>query len=241
MLAAGPLMTVDLSALPTSDKKMMLDLAMFAGTLMKKRVVMQGKGVTKKLKKYSTKPIHMPMAGRVKPKGGKLSKGKKTMFFPGGYSEFKGKYSGSTKVNYTLTGTTMGGMHVLSHNHHKSVVGFVSGEPREIAEYLQKRSLFFGLNSKEGAKIALRARSHLYRILSARNTKGGSGGSRGKSGFGGFGLSKFGLGRMTPSFSSGMRGMAPSMSFGRSSVRGMAFGVRGGGRNMRSQTRGRQK
>lgn len=218
----GPWGFVDLSSMPTSDKQMMLELATTALARIKKRTVGQGKGPLGKLKGYSTNPLWYPLkGGRVVPRGGKTTKEGDAMYFPGGYKEFKRKFSGNSKVNYTLTGATMAQAVVLKYDSSRSVIGFSGGNAKKIAKFLQQRSVFFGLNAKDAKVLAKLAWKHIKRLMRGQSTKSGRGFRARGSGAGRRRRSKFKFGkRITP--------------------RGLALGVRGGGRNLRQRGRARQ-
>jgi len=108
---------------------------------------------------YSTKPIYIPLAGvgtgnpLAKPRGGKETRGAgkgaapKTMFFKGGYREFREKAGrGASPVNLTLSGNITGKrFRVIKATNGEAVAGWPAGSEQAIAAA--------GLDSREAGLV----------------------------------------------------------------------------------------
>ena len=159
-----------------SDHIMMRQIGLSAVGIIKHRTTRKNRGIShhggliKPLKAYSRKKIWLRTNGRdtrgVKPGGGKISKSGRTMFFPGGYREFKEKSTGGLKPNYTLSGVTMADSRVLKVGEKRVVIGFAKKEAISIASGLNNRKgvPFFGLSKSEVNKLAKTVQRHAERL-----------------------------------------------------------------------------
>ncbi len=114
------------------------------------------KGVSSKgrrFKKYSKKPIYVATRGaRLKPKGGRVSSTGKSMYFAGGYKEYKQKSRlgniQTAEVDLTLSGVLMNSIKVLSSTATSYKIGLAS-QGRPYGYYVNKKRPFLGLTKKE--------------------------------------------------------------------------------------------
>lgn len=112
----------------------------------------------KKFKKYSTKPIYIGLksstAKRLKPKGGR--KTGRSMYFKGGYAEYKNKSRKRTKgakgqsaeVDLVLSGQLMQNFVLKS----SSSTGFTLGLTKHVSHYgyhVNKKREYLGLTEKD--------------------------------------------------------------------------------------------
>lgn len=73
---------------------------------------------------YSTEPMYVSKRGaRMAPRGGKRTRGGRSIFFPGGYREYKRAAGGSARVNLTLSGELLRSLSVLRVSGRRVVIG----------------------------------------------------------------------------------------------------------------------
>ena len=91
-----------------------------------------------KFKKYSIKPIYVAKKGaRLAPKGGRLSRTKKSVFYQGGYKQYKydsrkrGKKAKSAEVDLVLSGQLMNNLIVKE----ATATSFTIGLTKNVANY----------------------------------------------------------------------------------------------------------
>lgn len=132
-------------------------------TLMKARITLRSlRADGTPLKPYSRKPIHIPRKGvgtgepRVKPPG--IKRGKKSVFFPGGYAQFRAAAGRSTVKDLILSGNLMRRLRV------KIIVGGAvyigwTGKHEIIAQQLdkQEQEQLFAWSDEEADEVADRA------------------------------------------------------------------------------------
>lgn len=121
-------------------------------------------------KKYSTKPIYIAKRGaRLKPKGGRLSRTGKSMYFSGGYREYKQRSRlGSiqtAEVDLTLSGILMNSIQVLEATSYSYTIG-LAAQGRPYGYYVNQKREFLGLTSKEVDIIVKAAAIDMKRNLS---------------------------------------------------------------------------
>lgn len=107
----------------------------------------------RKFKKYSKKPIYVPLKGaRLKPKGGRLSRTGKSMYFAGGYKEYKIKSRlgniQTAEVDLTLSGILMNSIQVLESTSTSYTIGLAS-QGRPYGYFVNDKRPFLGLTNKE--------------------------------------------------------------------------------------------
>jgi len=107
-----------------------------------------------KFKRYSTKPIYIALRGaRLKPKGGRLSRTGRSMFFAGGYREYKDKSrrrnsSSSALVDLVSSGALMNNLVVLHADAQRFVIG-LSPHVRYYGYGVNKDRPFIGLSPRQ--------------------------------------------------------------------------------------------
>ena len=114
---------------------------------------------------YSTKPIYVAKKGaRLAPKGGRPSRTKKSIYYAGGYRQYKndsrkrGKKGKSAEVDLVLSGQLMNNLVVKS----ATANSFTIGLTKEVASYgyhVNDEREFIGL-TKDDVKILVDAVSH---------------------------------------------------------------------------------
>jgi hypothetical protein len=122
------------------------------------------RGVSSKghrFKGYSRKPISIAMKGaRLKPKGGRLSKSGKTMYFQGGYKEYKEKSRRgniqSAEVDLTLSGILMNSIQVLEATRYSYTIG-LAAQGRPYGYYVNNKRPFLGRMLKKEINILVQA------------------------------------------------------------------------------------
>lgn len=132
------------------------------------------KGISSKgarFKKYSTKKIYISLRGaRLKPKGGRLSRTGKSMYFEGGYREYKKKSRlgniQTAEVDLTLSGVLMNSIQVKETTATSYTIGLArQGEP--YGYYVNQKRPFMGLLKKEQQIIVKAAALDMKRNLKA--------------------------------------------------------------------------
>ena len=130
------------------------------------------KGISSKgarFKKYSTKKIYISLRGaRLKPKGGRLSRTGKSMYFEGGYREYKKKSRlgniQTAEVDLTLSGILMNSIQVKESTASSYTIGLArQGEP--YGYYVNQKRPFMGLTKKEQQIIVKAAALDMKRNL----------------------------------------------------------------------------
>jgi len=122
-----------------------------------------------KFKKYSTKKIYISLKGaRLKPKGGRLSRTGKSMYFEGGYREYKKKSRlgniQTAEVDLTLSGVLMNSIQVKSSTATSYTIGLArQGLP--YGQYVNQKRPFMGLLKKEQEIIVKAAAKDMKRNL----------------------------------------------------------------------------
>ena len=127
--------------------------ALNAIALIKKRTMKGVSAKGRRFKKYSTKSIYINIRGaRLKPKGGRLSRSKKSMYFQGGYKEYKersrlGRIQ-TAEVDLTLSGVLMNSIQVLEATEYSYTIGLAS-QSRHYGYHVNDKRPFLGLLKKE--------------------------------------------------------------------------------------------
>lgn len=120
--------------------------------LLKMRVYEKNKDLDDKpFKQYSNRPISIKLnsdtAKRLKPKGGvKTAFG--SVFYKGGYREYKQMSTGSDEVNLTLSGNLLQSIQVINANNQGFVIGPTGSATRYALKVHNERS-FIGITDSE--------------------------------------------------------------------------------------------
>jgi len=111
---------------------------------------------------YSETPIYVSLKGaRLKPKGGRKTKSGKSMFFQGGYREYKqksrrrrtkGGANQTAEIDLTLSGALMNNLVTTSATKTSFTIG-LSGAVRSYGYYVNARRPFIGLSSSDQRKL----------------------------------------------------------------------------------------
>ena len=123
------------------------------------RTFQQGKGIDgRKFKKYSTTPMSVSKRfARLAPKGGRRSRTGKSVYYEGGYRQYKkesrtgGVKSGRSPANavdLTLSGQMMRSFKVLRHNSRRATIG-LTGHARIYGAYVNKSRPWIGLSRND--------------------------------------------------------------------------------------------
>lgn len=103
-------------------------------------------------KPYSVTPIYISKRGetgmRLSPKGGRTTPSGKSVHYLGGYRAYKAASTGSGKVNLTLSGELLRGVHVTSASPEAVTISVKSGDIRR-AEGISRTRPFVGLSEKD--------------------------------------------------------------------------------------------
>lgn len=138
--------------------------------LIKRRTMKGIDSKGKPFKKYSTNPISVSIRGaRLKPKGGRVSSSGKSMYFVGGYKEYKESSRlgllTTAEVDLTLSGVLMNSIQVLESSRYSYKIGLApQGKP--YGYYVNKKRSFLGLTRKEKGIIVKAAAIDMKRNLS---------------------------------------------------------------------------
>jgi len=107
---------------------------------------------------YSTKPIYIPIGkgtgARLKPKGGRVSRTGNSVFYSGGYQEYKhdsrkrGGPDDSAEVDLVLSGALMNNLVVLNAQQTKFTIGLTS-HVQYYGYYVNEKREFIGLSDKD--------------------------------------------------------------------------------------------
>ena len=107
---------------------------------------------------YSVKPIYIPIGkgtgARLKPKGGRVSRTGKSVFYAGGYEEYKhksrkrGSPNDSAEVDLVLSGSLMNNLVVLNAEQTKFTIGLTS-HVQYYGYYVNEKREFIGLSDKD--------------------------------------------------------------------------------------------
>ena len=108
----------------------------------------------KPFKPYSKKPIYIAMKGaRLKPKGGRVSRTGRSMFFAGGYHEYKAKSrkhgaGSSALVDLVASGILMNNLVVLHADARRFVIG-LTPEVRYYGYTVNQDRPYLGLSQRQ--------------------------------------------------------------------------------------------
>lgn len=147
--------------------------------LLKRRITVKSERADKtKLSSYSTKPIYIRTKGigtgnpRAKPKGGRLSSTGKSMYFKGGYREFRERAGRNTRKDLLLSGNTLGKrFRVLRVSGKTVIVGWSPGSSSAKAAaglHKQEQNKLFLWSDNEQESIARTAMFYVSDYLSSQ-------------------------------------------------------------------------
>ncbi len=112
----------------------------------------------KPFKDYSTNPIYIPIGkgtgARLKPKGGRVSRTGNSVFYSGGYQEYKhdsrkrGGGDDSAEVDLVLSGALMNNLVVLNAQQTRFTIGLTS-HVKYYGYYVNEKREFIGLSDKD--------------------------------------------------------------------------------------------
>ena len=124
---------------------------------------------------YSQTPIYISMRGaRLKPKGGRKTKSGKSMFFQGGYREYKqksrrrrtkGGANQTAEIDLTLSGALMNNLVTTSATKTSFTIG-LSGAVRSYGYYVNARRPFIGLSASDRRKVTDAVAARIRKRLS---------------------------------------------------------------------------
>jgi len=107
---------------------------------------------------YSDKPIYIPIGkgtgARLKPKGGRVSRTGNSVFYSGGYRQYKeesrkrGSGDDSAEVDLVLSGALMNNLVVLNAEETKFTIGLTS-HVRHYGYYVNETREYIGLSDKD--------------------------------------------------------------------------------------------
>jgi len=120
-------------------------------------------------KGYSTKGIYISFKGaRLKPKGGRLSRSRKSMYFEGGYKEYKQKSRRgniqTAEVDLVLSGILMNSIQVLNSTGTSYTIG-LARQGRHYGYHVNRTREFLGLTRREQEIIVEAAAIDMRRNL----------------------------------------------------------------------------
>ena len=105
---------------------------------------------------YSTKPIYVSKTSKtgkkLSPKGGRKTESGKSVFYQGGYSQYKKASSGSDKVDLTLSGNMMQSLVVKDATNTSFTIG-IKGPAEKYAYEVNDEREFIGLSKEDSAIV----------------------------------------------------------------------------------------
>ena len=133
---------------------------------------------------YSEKPIYISKksgtGARLKPKGGVTKRGRKTVFYPDGYRQYKqesrkrGKQNpyedDSAEVDLVLSGALMNNLVVLSASQTRFTIGLTS-HVQHYGYYVNETREFLGLSEKDVAILTIAIQDEIERKLDKESKK----------------------------------------------------------------------
>lgn len=124
---------------------------------------------------YSQKPLYVAFKGaRLKPKGGRKTKSGKSMFFQGGYKEYKeksrrrrtkGGVNQTAEIDLTLSGALMNNLVTTSATKTSFTIG-LSGAVKSYGYYVNARRPFIGLSASDRVKVTNAVAARIRKKLS---------------------------------------------------------------------------
>ncbi len=110
----------------------------------------------KPFESYSTKPTYISKSSKtakgLSPKGGKKTESGKSVFYQGGYSQYKKESSGSNKVDLTLSGNMMQSLVVKDASNKSFTIG-IKGPAEKYAYEVNDDREFIGLSKEDSDTI----------------------------------------------------------------------------------------
>ena len=121
-------------------------------------------------KRYSEKPIYIGLksrtARRLKPKGGRLSRTGKSVFYAGGYAHYKAASTRTVrKVTLTLSGQMRRSFRVLRFSKAAATIG-LSGQAKVYGSFVNDSRPWIGLSPKNQKFYRAKLRKMLQRNMS---------------------------------------------------------------------------
>ena len=156
-------MRLGISKAQLASPRIMRQIGMDSILLIRERTVAGQSYTGQAFKPYSTKPISIPKTAFPKPKGGRPSNSGRSVFYAGGYREYKqlSRMPGTVRprknkaakkptaeVDLTLTGLLMNSMHVTQVTKTSVTVG-VTGPALDYAYYVNQARPFMGLSTTD--------------------------------------------------------------------------------------------
>ena len=139
----------------TAEDTMMLALDTVAAVKLRTSKGISSRG--KSFKKYSTKPIYVAFKGaRLKPKGGRLSRTKKSVFYKKGYRQYKQESrqrsrsgeGSSAEVDLVLSGQLMNNLVVIEADRNSFKIGLTK-QVKSYGYYVNEKRPFIGLTKDD--------------------------------------------------------------------------------------------
>jgi len=133
-----------------------------------------------KFDEYSVKPIYIPIekgtGTRLKPKGGRVSRTGKSVFYSGGYEEYKhesrkrGGPDDSANVDLVLSGSLMNNLVVLNAEQTRFTIGLTS-HVQYYGYYVNEKREFIGLSDKDVDILFKTVRSEIASKINKEDKK----------------------------------------------------------------------
>lgn len=120
---------------------------------------------------YGTKPIYIggETARRLKPRGGRATASGRSMFFAGGYRQYKALATGVAKVNLTLSGQLRRSFRVKRVSAARALIG-TTGQPSLYNRGVQVRRPWVGVSPRD-RRVMQREAARLVREIMNRSRK----------------------------------------------------------------------
>lgn len=127
-------------------------------------------------KGYSTEPLYVSKRGaRLKPKGGRKTKTGLSVFYEGGYKQYKhdsrrrGRRSGSAEVDLVLSGNMMNNLVVLNATKKGFVIGLT--QHAQYGFYVNDDREFIGLSPRDVEILVAAVQAELVSKINRRRTR----------------------------------------------------------------------
>ena len=124
----------------------------------------------RKFAPYSTRPIYIPLRGaRLKPKGGRKSRTGRTVFYAGGYDQYKResrRHGGgsSALVDLTLSGALMQNLVVLDATASRFIIG-LAAHVRHYGYDVNAEREFLGLSPRDVNVLVSAVQAELTKMI----------------------------------------------------------------------------
>jgi hypothetical protein len=151
------------------DRQAMAEVAQVAIVAQTQRAMVKGLGNDDRpMKPYSRRPTYISVRAFPKPRGGRPSASGRSVYFPGGYAQYKRGIAGNARVNLTSSGRMRRSFRTKTLRRLLAVIG-LSGTPAVYGRFVNERRPWIGL-SRADREIVKRAVSRALTDALKRTT-----------------------------------------------------------------------